>query len=135
MFRLKQQIDFCYGHRLLNYKGKCGQLHGHNARVEVVLQAEELNDLGMVVDFRELKAKLKGWIDATFDHRVILCERDPVVNVLKELGEPVVVLSENPTAENLAKFIFEEVTAMGLPVVEVTFWETDSSSATYSRSA
>ena len=134
MFRVTQQLDLCYGHRLLNYSGKCRHLHGHNGRVVIVLEGgDELDERGMLVDFSDVKQSLQGWIDDTLDHRMILCERDPALPVLRELGEPVHVISENPTAENIARLIFDEAASLGFPVVEVSLWESAKSFATYRR--
>ena len=72
MFRVTKQIDFCYGHRLLNYDGKCRHLHGHNGRVEVHIEAGKLDARGMVQDFSEIKEAVKNWIDDTLDHRMLL---------------------------------------------------------------
>jgi 6-pyruvoyltetrahydropterin/6-carboxytetrahydropterin synthase len=131
MFRLTKHIDFCYGHRLLNYAGKCRHLHGHNALAEIVLEGGSLDDRGMLVDFSDIKRNLAQWIDENLDHRMILCRRDPVVAALEQLGEPMHLIDENPTAENIAKIIFEEARRRGMPIAEVSLWETSSSCATY----
>ncbi len=131
MFQIRQTFEFCYGHRLLGYEGKCRHLHGHNGRVEVVLESPRLDDRGMVVDFGELKRKLRTWVEQNLDHRMILRRDDPAAAKLCELGEPVVLLQQNPTAENLAKLIFEQARQLGLPVVAVSLWETSSSCATW----
>ena len=68
---MTKEIHFCYGHRLLNYTGKCRHLHGHNGKAVVTLQSPELDDLGMVVDFSEVKRVLGQWIDENLDHRVL----------------------------------------------------------------
>ncbi len=131
MYRVTQEIEFCYGHRLLDYGGKCSHLHGHNARVEVVLEGPALDPRGMLVDFAEIKNALRTWIDAELDHRMILCQRDPALPLLRDLREPVHVLPGNPTAENIAALIFDYARRQGFPVQEVTVWETPHSSATY----
>lgn len=131
MFRVTREIHFCYGHRLLNYHGKCRHLHGHNGRAIVVLEAAELDALGMVVDFSLIKARLGAWIDENLDHQMILHRDDPALPFLRQQGEPVCVVDVNPTAENIARLIFEQARKLGLPVVEVTLWETENSHATY----
>jgi 6-pyruvoyltetrahydropterin/6-carboxytetrahydropterin synthase len=133
MFRVTQEIDFCYGHRLLNYGGKCRYLHGHNGRAVIVLEGEALDDRGMLVDFTDIKGSLRTWIDRELDHRMILHQNDPALPFLRELKEPLYLLPENPTAENIAKLIFEQAVAHGFPVVEVSLWETPRSHATYGR--
>ncbi len=131
MFQVTREIRFCYGHRLLNYDGKCKHLHGHNGRAVITLEAEGLDELGMVVDFSIIKRVVSGWIDANLDHRMILHKDDPVLPVLRQQGEPFFLLDVNPTAENIAKLIFEQVAAEGFPVVEVKLWETEDSFAVY----
>lgn len=131
MFRVSQEIDFCYGHRLLNYDGKCRHLHGHNGRAVVVLEGEQLDARGMLVDFTDIKRSLREWVDQTLDHRMILCKHDPALETLHALGEPLYIIDRNPTAENIAWLIYERARESGLPVVEVTLWETARSSATY----
>ena len=131
MFRVTREFEFCFGHRLRDYPGKCRHLHGHNARVAVTLEAETLDRLGMVVDFVEMKRVLAGWIDETLDHTLLLHRDDPLVKTLQGAGEKVLALDVIPTTENLARLVFEYATDRGLPVVEVTLWETPYSFATY----
>ncbi len=134
MFRVTREIHFCYGHRLLHYDGKCKHLHGHNGKAVVVLEASDLDNLGMVVDFTRIKQQVGAWIDQTLDHKMILHRDDPALPSLRQQGEPVVVIDENPTAEAIARLIFRRVKSEGFPVVEVTLWETQNSSATYTES-
>lgn len=131
MFRVTRQIDFCYGHRLINYDGKCRHLHGHNGRAVIVIEAETLDDRGMVMDFSDIKRVVSTWIDEQLDHRMILCRRDPAVAVLRELGEPLYLLDDNPTAENIAHEIHRFAVAQGFPVLETRLWETPNCYATY----
>jgi 6-pyruvoyltetrahydropterin/6-carboxytetrahydropterin synthase len=133
MYRVTKEIHFCYGHRLLGYAGKCRHLHGHNGKAVVTLEAAALDRLGMVVDFSEVKRVLGKWIDDSLDHRMLLHREDPVVPELERQGEPLVLLDANPTAENIARVIFDHAAAVGLPVVEVTLWETENSYATVRR--
>ncbi|MGQ0633937.1 MAG: 6-pyruvoyl trahydropterin synthase family protein [Planctomycetaceae bacterium] len=131
MFQISQQIDFCYGHRLLNYDGKCRFLHGHNGRAVVTLQGEGVDDRGMLVDFTEIKRTLQQWIDQELDHRMILCQDDPLVSVLQQHQQPLYLIRWNPTAENIARLIFERAHELGFPVVEVALWETAKSCAKF----
>lgn len=130
-FRITEEVRFCYGHRLMEYVGRCARLHGHNARVQIVLGAPALDHRGFVMDFGDLESHVRAWIDARFDHRLLLRHDDPVIPVLRAAGEDFVALDENPTAEYLARAIYDHVKAEGLPVVEVRFWETESSVACY----
>lgn len=131
MFRVVRQIHFCYGHRLMEYTGKCRHPHGHNGRVEVEMTAKKLDRRGMVMDFGEIKTHLQAWIDDNLDHRMILRKDDRLVKIFKELGEPYYLLSDNPTAENIAREIFRAGRSKGLPITRVSLWETENSFATY----
>ena len=133
-FEVTKTIYFSYGHRLMSYDGPCKNLHGHNAKVEITLASETLNGKGMVADFGDIKKKLKRWIDDNWDHRFILCQKDPLFSALKKLDPAVIAVPVNPTAENLAKILYEKAKTLGLPVRSVTFWETESSSAIYKDS-
>jgi 6-pyruvoyltetrahydropterin/6-carboxytetrahydropterin synthase len=132
MYRVTREIHFCYGHRLLNYDGKCRHLHGHNGRAVIALAAERLDPLGMVLDFSRIKDIVTAWIDETLDHKMLLHRDDPVLPYLRQVGEPVYVLDVNPTAENIARLIYDYVASRGFPVAEVQLWETDHCFATYS---
>jgi 6-pyruvoyltetrahydropterin/6-carboxytetrahydropterin synthase len=131
MFRVTREIPFCYGHRLLDYDGKCRHLHGHNGTAVITIEAPALDRLGMVMDFSQIKRVVSTWIDTELDHRMLLHRDDPVLPALRQLGEPVVVLDVNPTAENIARLIYDYASAQGFPVVEVKLWETENCYATY----
>jgi len=133
MYTITKEIHFCYGHRLPGHHGKCRHLHGHSARVEIELSAAKLNSQGMVTDFGKVKALLKNWIDENLDHRMILCAKDPLVSVLKKTEEPLFILKQPPTAENIARLIFEFARKSSLPVSKVTLWEPPTSFASYCR--
>jgi 6-pyruvoyltetrahydropterin/6-carboxytetrahydropterin synthase len=131
MYRVTREIRFCYGHRLLNYDGKCKHLHGHNGRAVITIEAGRLDERGMVMDFSRIKTVINQWIDQTLDHRMVLHRDDPVLPLLRQQGEPVCVLDVNPTAENIARLIFDFAVSQGFPVTEVRLWETDHAYATY----
>ncbi len=135
MFSVTRELTFCYGHRLLDYAGKCRHLHGHNGRAVITLAADDLDALGMVMDFTRLKRVVGAWIDEQLDHKMLLHHDDPALPLLRQLGEPVYVLDVNPTAENIARLIFDYTAGQGFPVVEVKLWETDSCYAAYAPAA
>jgi 6-pyruvoyltetrahydropterin/6-carboxytetrahydropterin synthase len=134
MYSVTKEVHFCYGHRLLHHQGKCRHLHGHNATAVIRLESEELDELGMVCDFKEIGEFVNQWIEQTLDHNMLLHQEDPVLPGLQAAGERVYVMQTNPTAENIAKLIFEQVATGGFPVVEVSIYETDSALASYRRS-
>ena len=123
MYEVTVEDSFAAGHYLRNYKGKCENPHGHNYKVRVTLAGKELDKAGLLLDFRELKEAMKPVIDR-LDHQMI--------NDL----EPFKVT--NPSAENLAKYFFDEsntrlqaVTNGRVHIRSVTVYETDSTTATY----
>lgn len=131
MYSVIKRIEFCYGHRLLDYDGVCKHPHGHNAVAEVEVQTGSLDQRNMVCDFGEIKSVVKGWIDAHLDHKMILRHDDPLVKPLQALGEPVYIVESNPTVERIARLIFDEAERAGFPVVGVRVWETPNSFASY----
>jgi len=131
MYSVTKRIEFCYGHRLLDYDGMCRHPHGHNAIAEIEIRADALDARNMVADFGDIKRLVKGWVDRELDHRMILRHDDPLVKCLQDLGEPIYLLDSNPTVERIARLLYEISRQQGLPVVRVTVWETPTSWATY----
>ncbi len=132
MYSVTKKIEFCYGHRLLDHDGICKHLHGHNAVAEIEIRADSLDPRNMVCDFSEIKRVVKGWIDKELDHKMILRHDDPLVKPLQALGEPICILDSNPTAERIARLVFDKTRALGFAVTEVRVYETPSSYASYS---
>lgn len=131
IFLVTKELHFCYGHRLMDYEGKCMHPHGHNAKVSIELQTDKLDKRGMVIDFNDIKVAVQRWIDDALDHKMLLRRDDPLIAVLTKMKEPVFVMDENPTAENIAKLIYYYAKENGLPIKRIQFWETPSSSAIY----
>jgi 6-pyruvoyltetrahydropterin/6-carboxytetrahydropterin synthase len=107
--------------------------HGHNSKVEIELTLSGLDDRHMVVDFGDIKRVIQSWIDENLDHKMVLHKDDPLVKPLKELHEPLFLLNTNPTAESLARLIFDYAISQGFPVSEVRLWEGYTSYASYSQ--
>ena len=120
LYKVKVQSHFSSAHNLRKYKGKCEDLHGHNWRVEIIAESQELDEIGMVVDFKDLKGALNE-VMSELDHKYL---ND--IDYFKE---------SNPTSENIAKYIYGKISKdnPGLPVKKVTVWETETSCATYSK--
>ena len=129
--KVVKTIDFCYGHRLLDYEGKCRHLHGHNGLLEVEIESDSLDHRGMVMDFSDLRGVVKDWVDRNMDHKMLLHKDDPVAPLLSEMGEPFYPMDDNPTAENILKHIYRQMRKEGLMVSEMRLWETPSSYASY----
>ena len=132
MYLVTKRIEFCYGHRLLDYDGICKHPHGHNAVVEVDVRTDRLDSRNMVADFSDIKRLVKGWIDRELDHKMVLRHDDPLVAPLEALDEPIFKLDSNPTVERIARLIYDASRELGLDVVEVRVWETPNSIAAYS---
>ncbi|RPJ54372.1 MAG: 6-carboxytetrahydropterin synthase [Acidobacteria bacterium] len=131
MHTIVKRLTFCYGHRLMDYGGKCRHPHGHNGTLEIELAGDTLDSRGMLVDFGEVKAQLVRFVDEQLDHRMLLRQDDPLVQPLSELGEYPFLMSENPTAENIAKLVYMEAKSKALPIVAVRLWETNDAFAEY----
>ena len=116
MYSVTKRIDFCYGHRLLDYDGVCKHPHGHNAVAEIEIRTDALDTRNMVVDFNDIKRAIKGWIDRELDHRMILRHDDPLAAALAGLGEPMYLLDSNPTVERIARLIYDYASQQNLPV-------------------
>ena len=121
MFEATIEETFAAGHALRNYRGKCENVHGHNYRAQVALRGAELDALGLLVDFVELKRVVHAVLDR-MDHQWL--NDFPPFDTL------------NPSAENMAKYIYDEVSAglqtkEGVRVASVRLWETDTASAAY----
>jgi 6-pyruvoyltetrahydropterin/6-carboxytetrahydropterin synthase len=132
MFKVTESLEFCYGHRLLRYKGKCAHLHGHNGRLEVTVEARDLDSQSMVTDFSAIEKVLRSFVEQNLDHKLLLSKDDPLVEVLRAQKEPLYVMDDDPTAEAIARHVFEQVRSAGLPVSEVRLFETPTSVASYS---
>ena len=133
MYSVTKKIEFCYGHRLLEYDGICKHPHGHNAVAEIEVRSGSLDNRNMVCDFSDIKRIVKGWIDRELDHKMILRHDDPLVEPLEALGEPIYKLESNPTVERIAKLIFDMACHQGLEVQAVRVWETPTSFAEYRK--
>ena len=121
MFEVIIEETFAAGHALRNYRGKCENVHGHNYRCQVTIQGGELDSIGLLVDFVELKKVVHSVLDR-MDHQWL--NEFPPFDVL------------NPSAENIAKYIYDEVNKgiggqADVRLGSVRLWETDTSSATY----
>lgn len=111
MITCTRRIEFDAAHRILNHESKCKMLHGHRYALEVTFEAYDLDSLGRVIDFGEVKEMLGAWIDEYFDHNTILSQYDTELGekIAAQTGQRIFYLNDNPTAENIAKFLFEKV--------------------------
>ena len=124
MFELRIKVDFPAGHHLVGYPGDCARPHGHNWELEVFARSRTLDQVGMALDFRNLKKTAKELV-AAWDHQDL--------NTLPEFA------STNPTAENIAKLAYERLSKIlngrETWISRVTVWENARSSASYFEEA
>lgn len=121
MYRLKIIDSFSAAHQLNGYAGDCEALHGHNWKVEVQVQGEQVNDIGIVFDFKELKRLTKRVLDG-FDHGL--------------LNEHEAFRGCNPSSELIARWVYRDIARRlpeGVTMDSVTVWESDNAAATYSE--
>ena len=122
MFQVSVDETFSAGHALRGYKGKCENVHGHNYKVRVTLEGADLDSIGLLYDFTHLKGVIRDVIGGV-DHK-FLNDQAPFDVI-------------NPSAENLAKYFYDETTRQmnaapnGARITSITIWETDTTSATY----
>jgi 6-pyruvoyltetrahydropterin/6-carboxytetrahydropterin synthase len=120
MYRLKIITSFAAAHCLINYQGDCENLHGHNWKVEVNVTARDLDEAGLGIDFKVLKRETNSLLK-TLDH--------------KYLNELPPFLAASPSSENLARYIYGELSRQlntdNVKVIMITVWESDFASASY----
>ncbi|MEM6692681.1 MAG: 6-carboxytetrahydropterin synthase [Planctomycetota bacterium] len=133
---IMRRIKFCAGHRLFGHGGKCEHFHGHNYVADFFVRGEEQDEVGRVIDFSDLKKRVKGWIDEHWDHSFLIHHDDENARQALAMVEPsrYFELPYNPTAENMAKYLLEEMSPVALEgsgayAVAVRIWETEESFA------
>lgn len=136
MITIVRTHEIAAGHRVYGHESKCAHLHGHNYRFELTATVDVLDGLGRVVDFGVLKSRLCEWLEAHWDHKMLLADIDPLAAVLEHVGEPVVRLPFNPTAERLAEYVGTVVgprtlSGTGAWLTAVRVWETGKCAATW----
>ena len=137
MYHLKTEAHFDSAHFLAGYNGKCANIHGHCWKLEVEISGEELQSngekRGMLIDFGDLKKAVRAAADS-FDHTLIYEKGSLKAATLAALGDEGFSLTEvafRPTAENLAKYFYDMLTAQSLPISRVTVYETPENCAYY----
>ena len=122
--------DFSTGHRVFGHESKCAHLHGHNYRIHLTVEAEELDNIGRVLDFSVIKERLAVWLEEHWDHKFLVWEQDPFSSTLKDLDpEGTVIVNFNPTAENMGQYLIEvvgpkQLTGTNTKLVSVNIEET-----------
>lgn len=131
-----RRIKFCAGHRLYQHGGKCENFHGHNYVADFFVTGDSQDSVGRVMDFADLKTKCKGWLDENWDHGFLVSHEDKNAIESLQMVKPcrIFIMPYNPTAENMAKYLLEEVCpellkGTGGVATRVRIWETDESFA------
>lgn len=142
-------FKFCAAHKVLETTSHCRNMHGHEYKAEVTCWTPQLNKLGMVIDFGDIKALVGKWIDENWDHNTILNSEDPIAKMCStdETGmatgatmqlaptaeellgrRPFILPKINPTAEVLAEVLFHKATELlsskGIKITNIRLWET-----------
>lgn len=135
MVTVERYHDISCGHRVYGHESKCAHLHGHNYRITFTISGS-LDSLGRVIDFGVIKSVLCAWLEENWDHKFLVWEDDPMVNVLKAIDGPgTVPVPFNPTAENMAAHLVNVVAPKVLPanvlLIKCKVEETRKCSATY----
>jgi 6-pyruvoyltetrahydropterin/6-carboxytetrahydropterin synthase len=125
-------LEFDAAHRVVNHESKCATLHGHRYKVEIHARANQLDEIGRVIDFSVLKEKIGSWIDEAWDHTSIIFVRDTqTLNALFNIPhkKKPFVAEWNPTAENMANYLAKEkcpelLKDTNVEVFKVVIWET-----------
>ena len=136
---IMRRIKFCAGHRLFGHGGKCEFFHGHNYVADFYVTGENVDSVGRVIDFSQLKNVFKTWLDDHWDHGFLLNQTDENgINAIKQVvPSKYYILPYNPTAENMARYLLEHVApklvaaceGYDITVTKVVIWETEESFA------
>ena len=136
MYVDRVEVRFEAGHRLLNYEGKCAAPHGHSFTAEILIASDELDAVGLVRDFGEIKSPLRSWIDEHWDHGFLLSDEDSaLIAALSSIRESKVYLFRgvNPSTEAMAAKLFQVAhDELGDLVRSVRIWESNTQYAEYS---
>ena len=137
MITVERYHDISMGHRVVGHESKCRHLHGHNYRIHFVCSASELDPLGRVIDFSEIRDRLCMWLEEHWDHRMMIWSEDPLLSELQRLvpGD-LCVVPFNPTAEQIAIHLVsvvgpEQLKGSGITLLECRVEETRKCSAAY----
>lgn len=148
MHEVHRYHDICAGHRVTGHESKCQHLHGHNYRIHFTCRAENLDDIGRVIDFSVVKEKLCMWVEDYWDHKFLAWENDPIMqNLVVEMSDndslnndillnSIVTVPFNPTAENMAQHLVDvvgpqQLKGTGVKLVHVKIEETAKCHASY----
>ncbi len=131
-----RRIEFDAAHRIIDHESKCKMLHGHRYAIELTFGSKNLDKLGRIIDFGDIKDIFVNWVDKNLDHNTILSIKDKNLGDLisKTTGQKIYYLDENPTAENIAKHLFNDIapklfSKFNSKIVAIKIFETPNCSA------
>src|SRR3954471_8402808 len=101
--------DISCGHRVVGHEGACSRIHGHNYRIHFTVTAKNLDKIGRTIDFGEIKKRMCVWLDLYWDHRMLVWSQDPWIDNLIKLDNSICIVPFNPTAENIAMYLVNNV--------------------------
>ena len=124
--KIVYKAEISSAHRILNHKGKCKNLHGHNYFIVVEIESDELDENGFIIDFSEIKEIIKE-----LDHKVILQKNDPLIEKLR--SESLFIMDEPPSCENISKIIATKISKLlkSFKKIKVRVWESRRSYAEF----
>ena len=135
MYQLRIEVTFDTGHRLLNYQGKCAYPHGHTYKAEIFIGSANLDEMGMVADFLQIKEGIKGWLEENWDHAFVVNSKDEeLLNALRSLthSRVYVLQDENPSCEVMAKEIYKKAQELcSIAPLKVRLWESPTQYAEF----
>ena len=143
---ISREFGFDTAHRVLHHEGKCASLHGHRYTAIVEVSAHQLDALGRIIDFSEMKTIVNTWLDVNWDHSTILHCDDPLLKTVmpskrSEVFGPrgVFIADFNPTVENIVVYLFHELEELfaevKIELISIKLYETPNCSAYYSKTS
>jgi 6-pyruvoyltetrahydropterin/6-carboxytetrahydropterin synthase len=135
--KIVKRLEIDAGHRLLKHESKCSNIHGHRFAFEIYAEADQLDEVGRIVDFSAIKEVIGGWLLTNWDHGFIAQKGDPILNFLKKYKQKYFILDVAPTSENLSSFMLQKCQELtntkkalkGIRITSVVVYETPSSRA------
>lgn len=130
MYKISVEMEFDYAHRLSHHKGKCRNIHGHRGTAIVTVEADDLSDDDLVIDFEAIKSSVGGWIDKHWDHALLLNSDDHFLPVIEQIGTRLYLFEgHDPTAEIMALELYSVCHSLKIPATQVAIKESRTSEA------
>lgn len=134
MSRITRRLEIDAGHRLLKHEGKCHNIHGHRYVFEITVSADQLDEVGRVIDFAAVKELVGGWLDDQWDHGFLAQHGDPIISFIQNQKLKICVMKDPPTAENLARELYYSAQTLlprSITLIGIRCYETPNCWADY----